>query len=46
MRAVLDIYLNQIAKNPKLIKKLAQFLSKSKPEELEKTEKIVTSFFD
>jgi hypothetical protein len=46
MRVILDIYLNQIAKDPKAIKRLAQFLSKSKPEELENTKKTLTSFFE
>ncbi|WP_438966276.1 DUF6498-containing protein [Flavobacterium sp.] len=46
MRAFLDIYMNQIAKNPQKIKKIAKFLTKAKPEEYEKTEKIVTSFFE
>ena len=46
MRTLLDLYLNQLARNPEKIKKLARYLSKNKPEDLEKTEKSLTTFFD
>lgn len=46
MRAALDIYINNIGKNPQKIKNLARFLSKAKPEEFEKTEKTLTTFLE
>lgn len=46
MRAALDIYINNIGKNPQKIKKLARFLSKAKPEEFEKIEKTLTTFLE
>lgn len=45
-RAFLDYYLNETSKKPERIRKIAQFLTKGKPEELEKAEKKLTSFFE
>ena len=46
IRTILDIYIDQIGKNPQKIKKLAKFLTKAKPEEFEKVEKTLFTFFD
>ena len=46
MRTILDLYINQLAKNPEKIKKLSCYLSKNKPEDFEKTEKLLTTFLD
>lgn len=46
MRTILDLYLNQLAKNPEKIKIVARFLNKKKPEDFEKAQKSLTTFFD
>lgn len=46
MRTILDLYLNQLAKNPEKIKIMARFLTKNKPEDFEKAQKSLTTFFD
>lgn len=46
IRTIIDFYLNDIGKRPKRIEKMARFLTKSKPEEYEKTKETLTVFFE